>query len=109
MSDPTREEQATRIYCLLIATTIRFERITPANLIDVAIKHVTSKDDSPPPVGLQPYLESVGLLRNIIKLSEYMDKIEIEDQILFKKIIETIGGMTEEEFIRFYKKRKQAK
>jgi len=105
------KDHAIRIYCTLIATTIKFARAVPQGMIPEAIEFITGEGDNAPllPVGLQPYRENLELLRNILKLSEYMEKIEIEDQALFKNIIAEIGQMSEDEFIEYYKKRKQAK
>lgn len=78
------EEQITKIYTLLAATTLKFVTITPKNIINIIFKRNDEGDNSPLPVSLQPFTASIALFNNMVKLSEYMDKITLENQDISK-------------------------
>ena len=102
------EEQIKKIYALLMATTIKFESITPTNIRDMILQRYVDEDTSPLPVSLQPFTESIKLSDNMIKLTEYIEKIQLEDNDIFKKVAAEFWDMTEEQFIKWYRDSKKS-
>lgn len=95
------KSHAVRTYSLFIATGIKFIKTTPDCVIDQIVEYVNG--DFPPPVGIQPYKESVHLYENLKILSSHMQGIADQNPELLKEILETFSEMSEEEFIQWYR------
>ncbi len=95
--------QGKRVYSLWIATSIKFYKITPKEIIDALIEYCEEEDDIPLPVSIQPFEESIKLCKNIFVLTSHMEMLRDEHNELFTELTEEFDQMNTETFISWYK------
>ena len=92
-------------YIMVIATGFKFLRDTPDKIRGKIIDYVLfNENDEAMPIALQPYKDSIKLLRNHAKATALTLDYPTEEKIEVDKEFEDI---TEEDFINLYKEWKK--
>jgi len=103
------EEYIERVYAAYIATMLKFYNTTPLMVIEKIEQHFEEDADSPLPVSLQPFRESVSLFENAISLS---GKLNVFNDIYSEKmevVRAKFRDMSEDEFVAYYREKRRKK
>lgn len=99
--------EARRLYVLWLATSIKFHKITPKEIIDEVVDYCGLDVGTDIPPTIVPYRESIKMFQNVITMSKHIITLQLEYPDMYDELEEEFNQMNEETFIEWYRKQKK--